>query len=237
VLVAAGHHVVVAQGDEWRDERDLEVRGVGDAVTLVLGAPDAAPIASATPPASPSPSEAGGPTAPAPNLDRAASKGEDSPDALVWGAAFAMMPAYLLGVTTAGANNRAAALSIVAGPLLEIGYAITDRFEFVGRGFVGIGPDAKPSYAYVVGPGLSYRVASLLWIGATFIGGQLETRAHGVRYGTDQVFGAMLEATFVLLKKPTGEWIASVQPSLLLTEMARDNTALFLPLAFGFRAY
>ena len=147
------------------------------------------------------------------------------------------MPAYLAGVSSAQATNARSALTIVAGPTLEIGYALTERFELVVRGFVGIGPDAKPSYAYMGGPALSYRVAPPLWLGAGFLAGQLETRAHGARYGTDQVFGATLEAGVVIVKKQSGEWLASLQPSVLLTEMRQDNTAFFFPFSFGYRGF
>jgi hypothetical protein len=43
VLVPAGHHVIVAQGDGWRAERDLVAAGSGDSVALSLTAPAAPP--------------------------------------------------------------------------------------------------------------------------------------------------------------------------------------------------
>ena len=242
VLVGAGHHVIVADGGNWRSERDVEVPGTGDVLSVVLEnenenendgksksvspAPPGIPISRVEPAAETDRP----PVQPARAVDGA-------PDGLMWGAAFAIAPAYLLGVTTPNVSNSDSGYSIVAGPLLEIGYALTDRFEFLGRGFAGMGPDGKPSYAYTLGPGLSYRVADRLWVGAVFIAGQLETRAHGARYGTDQVFGATLEASIVLVKKPAGEWIAGAQPSVLLTALRNDNTTIFVPLTFGYRAY
>ena len=47
----------------------------------------------------------------------------------------------------------------------------------------------------------------------------------------------MVEAGLVVVEKPAGQWIASVQPSLLLTEMRQDNTTFFFPLTFGYRAF
>lgn len=240
VLVTGGHHVVVAQGDGWRDERDIEVKGAGDLVSLLLE-----PAEAPSQVAPPAPRESERPASPGPVAEPARGDVyglprppvEEAPDGLFWGAAFTIMPAYLLGVANAQAANGRTALTIVAGPTLEIGYALTERFELLARGFVGIGPDAKPSYAYMGGPALSYRIASPVWIGAGFLAGQLETRAHGARYGTDQVFGAMLEAGFVVVKKRTGEWLGSVQPSMLLTEMRQDNTAFFFPFAFGYRGF
>ena len=85
--------------------------------------------------------------------------------------------------------------------------------------------------------GSQCRIATPLWIGAGVLAGQLETRAHGARYGTNQVFGAVLEASVVVVKKPHGDRVASVQPSMLLTEMRQDNTAFFLSSAFGYRGF
>ncbi len=232
VLVPAGHHVVVAQGEGWRGEREIEVRGGGDLVTVGLESAPKAPVPEAVVPTTPAapPEPERPPVLPAPSA-------EPVPDGLVWGTAFAVAPAYMLGVTTPGANNRENALSVVAGAVLEIGYALSDRFEFLGRGLVGVGPDGKPSYAYMGGPGLSYRATERTWFGASFIGGQFETRANDARYGTDQVFGVMLEASAIVIKKPGGEWIAGLQPAFLLTQIRRDNTTFFLPMTFGYRGF
>lgn len=241
LLVPAGHHVVVAQGDGWRAEEDVATEGKGDARTVSLvqprddspapTAPTAAPIARRPEPDRP---PAALPVAP-----------PEETEGLVWGAAFAIMPCYLLGVDTrdktpaetAATTNARDAASIVAGPLLEIGWALSSDFVFLARGVAGIGPDAKPSYAFMGGPGLSLRVGSRVWLGATFLGGQLETKAFDSRYGTDLVFGAMLEANAVVLRKTHGEWIAGIQPAFLLTRRDQDNTTFFLPLTFGYRAY
>lgn len=244
VLVPAGHHVVVAQGDGWRVENDVTAEGKGDAltVTLVQQQADAAPPVvkpvepERPPPALPLPAPAQPPTLPPP---------PEEADGLVWGAAFAIMPCYLLGVDTrektpaetAATSNARDAASIVAGPLLEIGWALSSDFVFLARGTAGIGPDAKPSYAFMGGPGLSLRVGSRVWLGATFLGGQLETKAFDARYGTDLVFGTMIEANAVVLKKSHGEWIAGIQPAFLLTRRDQDNTTFFFPLTFGYRAF
>jgi hypothetical protein len=87
------------------------------------------------------------------------------------------------------------------------------------------------------GPGISFRLLPALWLGATFLGGRFETRAHDHDYGTDLVFGAMVEATYVVMKKAEGEWIAGLSPAFLLTRRDQDNTTIFFPLTFGYRAY
>jgi hypothetical protein len=240
LLVPPGHHVVVAQGEDWRAEREIETAGTGDVMGIVLVPQERAPAPAPAPapiPTSTRPADADRPVAPSPPPvgPRA---GSEQPEGFVWGAAFAAVPAYMFGVTSSGAANRSPAWSVAAGPLLEVGAALTDRFEFLGRAFIGFGPDRKPvAYAYMGGPGLSYRVIDRLWLGATFIFGQFETEAHGDRYGTDIVFGVMSEANAVLLKKPDGEWFAGFQPAFLLTKIHNDNTTIFFPLTFGYRAY
>ena len=238
-LVPSGHHVVAAEGDGWRAERTVEATGAGDTLSVVLE-PSSPPTSAPAPAVSSlSPPPPASSTAPPRDLPSQAvpSARDDAPEELTWGAAFAIVPIYLLGVTTPSAPNARPGASIVAGPLVEIGWSLTDSFELLGRGFAGIGPDAKPSTGWWLGPGLSYRLGSAVWVGATFIGGDISTRAHSEPYGTSFVFGTMLEANVILLKKRGGEWLAGIQPSLLLTQIKQDNTAIFFPVTFGYRAY
>jgi hypothetical protein len=244
-LVGGGHHVVIAQGDGWRAERDVEAKGAGDALTVNLAKTETAPPAPTAPldieRTTPPPS---GPEKPIEKPPVPEPPKPAGPEGIVWGAEFAIVPCYLLAVTKENSTNAKDVASIVAGPVLEIGYALTEDFLFVGRGFVGVGPDAKPSYAFMGGPGLSYRLAKTVWLGASFIGGQLETKGENalnpnesVRYGTDLVFGALAEVNAILIKKKDGEWVAGFQPAFLLTKRSLDNTTFFFPLSFGYRAY
>jgi hypothetical protein len=234
VLVGAGHHVVVAQGESFRAEKELDARGGGESLVVAL-----APAAPVEPPAPPPSPIAVAP--PAPAVVAPPPPPEPGPDALVWGAAFAIAPAVMFGVDPIddegrGHSNTKTILTILAGPMLEIGYALTDKIEFLARGLAGIGPDSKPSFMYLGGPGLSFKLGPI-WAGATFIGGDIDSARHGVKYSTDLVFGAMGEVAVPVLKKAHGEWLVGVQPSFLLTEMRNDNTTLFFPLSFGYRAY
>lgn len=244
-LVGAGTHVVVAQRDGGRGEQDVVAKGAGDTVPVVIAIPISEKVTPPPPPPvdpikPPPPDKITPPPPPPPP--------PSEPEGLVWGVSFAIVPAYLLGVKqltqeelavpgTQPRDNTSPRASIVAGPVLEIGYALTERFEFLARGFAGIGPDGKPAYCYMGGPGLSFKIGDRLWVGATFIGGQLELSKHRPHYGTDLVFGAMAEVNFAVLKKKDGEWIAGLQPAFLLTEMRNDNTTFFFPLSFGYRAY
>lgn len=236
LLVAAGHHIVVVQGDGWRWEKAIDTVG-GEATILEAEAPPPAPPPpSALPPVAPPPDLVSPPPPPPPKPVEPA-----APDQLVWGAAFAIAPAVMLGVAPVDSGggrhaNTKDILTVLAGPLLEIGYALTERIEFLGRGLVGIGPDGKPSFMYMGGPGLSFNVGPL-WAGATFVGGRIDSARASVTYSTDLVFGVIGEVALRVLRKPYGEWLVSVQPSFLLTERRNDNTTLFVPLAFGYRAY
>lgn len=231
ILVGAGHHVVVAQGAEWRSEVDVEAKGAGDVLPVVLerretaapAPPDAgAPPATSTPPP---------PTAAPPKIE----EDRDTID-FRWGAAFAFAPYYLIGTNNdPPTDNARDARSVIAGPMVELGLGVTHELSLLFRGFVALGPDAKPTYAYMGGPGLSLRVGSFTF-GASFIGGQLESRAHNARYGTDLVFGAMGELAYVLAQKRHGAWMVGLQPAFLQTELRADNTALILPVSFGYRS-
>jgi tetratricopeptide (TPR) repeat protein len=221
VLVAPGHHVVLAQGDGWRTEQDVEAKGAGDALTVTLGPP------AGSDPAAPPPDRVA--IVPVPE--------EAKPDRFIWGASFALAPYHLQGARQPGAPNAAGATLAMAGAILEAGHAVTDRFEFLARGFVALGPEGKPTYAFMGGPAVSLRLGSHLWLGATFIGGQIEGRAHDKTYSTGLVFGAMAEASLVLASTPFGQWTVGIHPGLLLTEERDDNTAYLVPLSFGYRSF
>src|SRR6185503_4831131 len=85
------------------------------------------------------------------------------PDGLMYGASFAMAPYYLLGASSPTALNSDTAKSVIAGPFIEVGAALNQRVAFLARGFAALGPDAKPTYAFMGGPGLSVRALPGLW--------------------------------------------------------------------------
>jgi hypothetical protein len=55
------------------------------------------------------------------------------------------------------------------------------------------------------GPGVSLRVGSRAWVGASFIGGQLSTEAHFTDFHTDFAFGALGEVTYAIVVTRSGE--------------------------------
>lgn len=225
-FVPGGRHIVVAEADGFRGETSVDAAGSGD--TLAIAILPAAGSKTSAPPT----------TAKLDDAPRAAPK--PVPDGFVWGAAFALVPYHLFG--SSSGNNQRDATQLMTGAVLEAGSAVTDRFEILGRAFVGIGPEAKPStgapftYAYMLGPGVSFRLGRSIWLGATFLAGRIETVAHDAAYGTDLVFGAMAEAGVVLFATNAGEYVLSLEPGTLFASSA-DNTALFVPVTFGYRAF
>jgi tetratricopeptide (TPR) repeat protein len=236
LLVGAGHHIVVAQGDGWRAEKEIEATGATPLTIELQEAPKPAPPPPPLEPAPPPPPPVVvEPKPPPPPPSPAA------PDGLVWGAQFAITTGIMFGVDAVDEQkhkhlNTKTIPTVLAGPLLEVGYALTENIEFLARGLVGIGPDGKPSFMYMGGPGLSFKLGPI-WAGASFIGGRINSARHEVTYSTDIVFGVLGEVAVPVLKKAHGEWLVSVQPSFLLTEMRNDNTTIFWPIAFGYRAY
>jgi hypothetical protein len=224
-LVASGHHVIVAQGDGWHAERDLEARGAGDVVEVLLSAPEipAAPAATAPP-------STGLP-------DRVSTPAGTAPSGLVAGAAFALVPFRLLGAPQANEGNGEGATQVVVGGIVEAGYAITERFELLFRGLVAFGRDARPSHTEMAGPAVSLRVGSRVWLGASFVGGELSTEAHYRNFHTDFAFGTLLEASYAIVSTEIGEWSIGFHPGCLLTDGAHTNTAFLFPVSLGYRFF
>ncbi len=245
LLVAAGKHHVLVEGSGWKEERDIDAPGGGAAVSLVVTHDGASPAANAAGGAdagngasAPVPAKPGAPgyVGPRPDIDRPPPP-PPVPDGVVFGASFEIVPYYLLGVTTPGANNAKPTGAVLAGFEGAVGYAIAEHADLLAKGSFAVGPEGKPTIAWWAGPGISLRLAEPLWVGATFLAASLETRANDARYGTDVVFGAQVEASWAVLTKWYGQWMITAQPGVILTERKNDNTALMLPLSFGVRTF
>lgn len=224
LLVSAGHHVIVAEANTWRGEQDVEARGTGDVVEVIVKA--SAPVPAPRPDGV---TDVVGVSDPRPPFD--------GPDGLVWGATFALVPFHLLGAPNKDKGNGLGATQMAAGGIVEIGYALTDRVALLARSLIAFGPDAKPTTLHMSGIGLSIRAGSHLWLGASFIGGQLATRAKDANYQTNLVFGTILEASVAVITTRVGEWMVGFQPGLLLATEAYENAAFVFPFTFGFRAF
>ena len=224
-LLSAGHHVIVAQGNGWRAEQDVEAKGSGDLLEVLLASPEETSGSVVTMPAAPG------------NADRNEPPPTDAPDGLVLGAAFALVPFRMLGAQNPDRGNGEGATQVVVGGIVEGGYAVTERFELLFRGLVAFGRDARPSHLTLGGPGVSLRVGSRAWLGVSFVGGQLSTEAHFRDFHTDFAFGALAEATYTIVVTRYGEWAVGFQPGCLITDGAYTNTAFLFPFSLGYRFY
>ena len=143
----------------------------------------------------------------------------------------------MLGAQNADKGNSAGATQVVVGGIVEGGYAVTERFELLFRGLVAFGRDARPSHLTLGGPGVSLRIGSHVWLGLSFIGGQLSTEAHFRDYHTEFAFGALAEATYAIVATRYGEWSVGFQPGCLITDGSNTNTAFLFPFTLGYRFF
>ena len=231
VLVPPGRHHIVAEGEGWRAETDVEATSPG-AVPVTLVAPENA----STGPAAPPPARG----APARDVGAAAPSARGVSDGFVAGAQFVLVPHDFIA-TKASASSS---FGLSAGLLADAGYALTDNLILVGRGLVTVGSKGSPGTVLMgIGVGMSYRVHESIWIGAAFMGGRalLPGAFNPVgdeqrRFDTDYVFCPSLEISVAVLTKPYGQWLLSAYPGYFFASPT-DNDVFFVPIGFGLRTY
>ena len=228
VLVPAGRHHIVAEGDSWRAETDVEARtSANPEVMLVASEKSTAPQPAPTP------------TAPAAPAAPAASTPGVS-DGFVAGAQFVLVPHEFIGTSSRPYDS----FGLSAGLQGEAGYALTDRFVLVGRALATVGSKGVPATLLMgVGIGMSYRVHDSIWIGGAFMGGRaLLPGAYNPvgdeqrRFDTDYVFCPSLEISVAVLTKPYGQWLLSAYPGYFFASPS-DNDVFFVPIGFGLRTF
>lgn len=229
-FIPAGTHHVVVTGTGWRDERDVQATGSGDQVELRVDMPSG----EATTRGARRRTAERRPTTTRRRTDSTADTEPERPsDGAVFGVGFALIPYHFLGVTTPNASNATNRTASVAGLYVSAGLRLTERVVVGVGGAAGIGPEGDPAYGYYGGPRVAVRIWRSLSLSASFIGGQLESEAAGIRFGTDLVFGATAGVEVEVVRKRYGRWIFSLTPGLLLTERRNDNTAIIAPFGFG----
>jgi hypothetical protein len=235
LLVTIGNHHVVAEGDGWRAELDVEA-----VAPRPIRASLARPPGNATAPVPPA-DPATRPASPPPDVPAALAPRSAEPADLVYGAHFLVTPYLYLPRSRGSARETSlSSAGVTAGLGVEIGYAITERVEILARGFGTIGADGVPFAAmWAAGAALSYRVHRALWAGASVLGGR--GRADPVldpvlRFDTDLVFAPTIDVSFVALERAYGQWLISASPGLYFASAA-DNRAFFAPIGFGLRAF
>ena len=231
VLVPPGRHHIVAEGEGWRAEADVEATPSGPgAVTLTAPADATAKVTS--PPVDRSAS-------PPAELGRTPAKPGVS-DGLVIGAQFVVVPHDFIGTKSRSFSS----FGLSAGLLAEAGYALTDDLVLAGRGLVTVGSKGAPATVLMAaGIAMSYRVLDSVWIGGAFMGGRAllpgafnPTGDEQRRFDTDYVFCPTLEISVAVLTKPYGQWLLSAHPGYFFASPT-DNDALFVPIGFGLRTF
>lgn len=228
VLVPAGRHHVVAEGDGWRAEADVET-GPASVETVTLAQPqDARAVREPAPPTAQA-----SPAAPA----VAATEGSSG---FVFGAEFTLVP-HRFDRT---GSKPFTAFGLAAGAMIEAGFAPSNDFVVLGRTLVAVGSQGEPATTLAaIGVGLSYRVRPSIWMGGAFLGGRAllpgaitPAANERLRFDTDYVFCPTLELSIAVLTRPYGQWLVSVFPGYYFASPA-DNDALFVPVGFGLRSF
>jgi hypothetical protein len=235
MLVTIGHHHVVAEGDGWHAEAEVDATDPSKGATVAIARGPGNYGVSAIPTSSPSPTH----LAPAPE-----SVPISGPHGLIIGADFSIVAYHFFSKRGQADTTTGVAPALIA----DVGYAITPRLEIFLRVLGGIGSEGTPvTLVEGLGPGFSYRLLPALWIGAWCLGGRIESsytpsaplpgEAPGIKYfETGWVFAPEAEVSLSLLQTEYGQWMLSVSPSYYFAS-PQDNGALFVPMSFGLRTF
>lgn len=231
VLVPPGRHHIVAEGEGWRAEADVEATPPGPG-TVTLTAPGDATAKETVLPVDRNASS------PA-DLGRTPAKPGVS-DGFVLGAQFVVVPHDFIGTKSRSFSS----FGLSAGLLAEAGYALTDDLVLAGRGLVTVGSKGAPATVLMAaGIAMTYRVLDSVWIGGAFMGGRAllpgafnPTGDEQRRFDTDYVFCPTLEISVAVLTKPYGQWLLSAYPGYFFASPT-DNDVFFVPIGFGLRTF
>ena len=209
VLVPAGRHHVVAEGDGWRAEVDVEAGpSENPPVTLV-----AAPHAAGTPGGSEG-FVAGAEFILVPHdFIGTKSRPDDSlglSAGLLAEAGYALTDRLVLvGRAFATAGSKGVPATLLMGAGVGMSYRVHDSI-WIGGAFMG-GRALLPGAFNPVGD---------------------EQR----RFDTDYVFCPTLEISIAVLTKPYGQWLLSAHPGYYFASPS-DNDVFFVPIGFGLRTF
>jgi hypothetical protein len=233
ILLPAGLHHVVVEGDAWRASSDFEASS-GKELTVTVDRPESATppvVLKTTPPIAPPP----------PPLLPAAPTG---PDGFVFGASFVVAPFVFFGATKPpqGDNNTKTQWGFEAAMTAELGYAFAPRAEIVIRGFAGLGStcsNALESHIIAGGPAINYRLTNAIWIGASIMGGAAATcreQSAPANYDTGLVLSPSLDLAIAVATQPYGQWVITASVANFFAD-AKNNILLYAPLGFGVRFF
>ena len=234
ILLSAGLHHVVIEGDGWRAGSDLEATAGGTQTVLVQrpsapGPDSSAPVNAPVPPP-PAPSSAPAATPP---------REPPGPDDLVFGGSFMLVPYGFIGASN-GRPNDSALAGVDVGVTAEVGYAFAPRAEFLLRGFGALGAECHDffgSHFVSAGPSISYRLFDAFWVGATLLGGNAATCRGAVVYSTDIVFSPTFDLALAVSTHQYGQWYVSASFAYYFANPTNDNRVIYVPVGFGVRFF
>jgi hypothetical protein len=235
MLVTIGHHHVVAQGDDWHAETEIDATDPSKGAIVTLARAPGNSAVSSIPASTSTPTH----LAPAPETVPLS-----GPRGVVFGASFSIVAYHFFSKRGQADTTTGVAPALIA----DVGYAITPRVEIFLRVLGGIGSEGTPvTLVEGLGPGFSFRALPALWVGAWCLGGRIESsytpgtpipnESPGIKYfETGWVFAPQFEASLSLLQTEYGQWMLSVSPSYYFAS-PQDNGALFVPMSFGLRTF
>jgi hypothetical protein len=242
VLLPAGLHHVVVEGETWRASSDFEATGGHDLTVTVERPESASPPLIATPPL----------VLPPPKPPLAPRQG---PDGFVYGASFVVAPFVFFGAVSPTTNPHFDAMGnphqtsngdwqwgFEAAISAEAGYAFAPRAEILLRGFAGLGSTCKnvlASHIVAGGPAISYRLTDSVWIGASAIGGNGATcrgQSEFANYSTGLVLSPSVDLAIAVVTNAYGQWVITASVANFFAD-AKNNILLYVPLGFGVRFF
>jgi hypothetical protein len=238
VLVPAGRHHIVAEGDGWRAEADVEASAGSSAEETVTLVKPATSEPATPPPPVPSATASGSP----PVVPPPSPSAPESPvsEGFVFGAQFQVIP-HRFDKT---ADRPHASFGLAAGLMVEAGYAPAERFVLLGRLMGAAGSKGAPATTLgSIGVAFAYRVHRIVWLGAAFQGGRAllpgainPAPDEDRRFDTDYVFCPSLEISIAVIERSYGQWLLSVFPGYYFAS-PKDNDLFYIPIGFGLRTF
>jgi hypothetical protein len=240
ILLPAGLHHVVVEGDTWRASSDLEAEA-GKDEKVTLEGPNTPPPPPVEPPHPPPPRDQ--PIEPPKH---------PGPSGFVFGGTFdvapfvffkAVKPTSFMESNGNTYSNAGTEWGFYATIGAEAGYAFAPRAEILIRGFWGIGSSCGQlldSHILVGGPAVSYRLSHAVWIGASMLGGNGATCRGGqssvANYNTGLVLSPGLDLAIAVVTNAKAQWIITASVLNFFAD-AKNNIMLYAPIGFGVRFF
>lgn len=227
ILVAAGSHHVVVEGESFHEERDVRVAS-GKAETLSFSRTDKGAVEGPRP----LPAKVPEPIVPA----RPPIVG--GPDGFVFGAHFVAVPYVFFKSNTGPQDAQASGASI--GLAVEGGYAFTRRAEILVRALAAVGSECGSlagSNFLSVGPAISVRLLDWAWAGVGLLGGQAQACTKERNLATNIVFSPTFDLAFAVATQPYGQWMITASIGYYFANPTNDNRVLYAPVGFGLRFF